>query len=172
MEAGARSARLRSLTVSPALFEWFAYAAVAALFLIVVSGATVRLTETLNVAGVGYNLWGEDSVQFPRAAAAGLSLRPLPQLTATVDAVWTLDNDADTKTGRYGGGLEYFATGKNGQLGYPLRAGVVHDNEEGFFCRRRGEPRRVVLRKRIGCQRIEIILIEHTAIRMLPAAAM
>jgi len=90
-------------------------------------GATIRLTDTLNIAGVGYNLWGEDSLQFPRAAAAGLSLRPLPQLNATVDAVWTLDNDADTKTGRYGGGLEYFASGKHGQLGYPIRAGVVHD---------------------------------------------
>ena len=31
MEAGARSTRLRSLTVSPVVFEWFAYAALAAL---------------------------------------------------------------------------------------------------------------------------------------------
>ena len=53
MEAGARSARLRSLTVSPALFEWFAYAALAALFLIVVSGATVRLTGS----GLGCENW-------------------------------------------------------------------------------------------------------------------
>ena len=53
MEAGARSERLRSLTVSPALFEWFAYAALAALFLIVVSGATVRLTGS----GLGCENW-------------------------------------------------------------------------------------------------------------------
>lgn len=53
MEAGARSARLRSLTVSPALFEWFAYAALTALFLIVVSGATVRLTGS----GLGCENW-------------------------------------------------------------------------------------------------------------------
>ena len=53
MEAGARSARLRSLTVSPAAFEWFAYAALAALFLIVVSGATVRLTGS----GLGCENW-------------------------------------------------------------------------------------------------------------------
>jgi heme a synthase len=53
MEAGARSARLRSLTVSPALFEWFAYGALAALFLIVVSGATVRLTGS----GLGCENW-------------------------------------------------------------------------------------------------------------------
>ena len=53
MEAGARTERLRSLTVSPAAFEWFAYAAFAALFLIVVSGATVRLTGS----GLGCENW-------------------------------------------------------------------------------------------------------------------
>lgn len=53
MEAGARTARLRSLTVSPAAFAWFAYAALAALFLIVVSGATVRLTGS----GLGCQDW-------------------------------------------------------------------------------------------------------------------
>jgi cytochrome c oxidase assembly protein subunit 15 len=53
MEAGARPARLRSLTVTPAAFEWFAYAALAALFLIVVSGATVRLTGS----GLGCENW-------------------------------------------------------------------------------------------------------------------
>jgi cytochrome c oxidase assembly protein subunit 15 len=53
MEAGARSARLRSLTVSPAAFAWLAWAALAALFLIVVSGATVRLTGS----GLGCENW-------------------------------------------------------------------------------------------------------------------
>ncbi len=53
MEAGARTERLRSLTVSPVTFEWFAYAALAALFLIVVSGATVRLTGS----GLGCENW-------------------------------------------------------------------------------------------------------------------
>ena len=53
MEAGARAARLRSLTVSPPSFEWFSYAALAALFLIVVSGATVRLTGS----GLGCENW-------------------------------------------------------------------------------------------------------------------
>ena len=53
MEAGARTERLRSLTVSRAAFEWFAYAAFAALFLIVVSGATVRLTGS----GLGCENW-------------------------------------------------------------------------------------------------------------------
>jgi cytochrome c oxidase assembly protein subunit 15 len=53
MEAGARSTRLRSLTISPAAFEWFAWAAFATLFLIVVSGATVRLTGS----GLGCENW-------------------------------------------------------------------------------------------------------------------
>ena len=53
MEAGARTDRLRSLTVSPSAFAWFAYAALAALFLIVVSGATVRLTGS----GLGCENW-------------------------------------------------------------------------------------------------------------------
>jgi heme a synthase len=53
MEAGARPARLRSFAVSPAAFAWFAYAALAALFLIVVSGATVRLTGS----GLGCENW-------------------------------------------------------------------------------------------------------------------
>ncbi len=90
-------------------------------------GATVKLSDMLNVAAVGYNLWGEESAQFPRAVAGGLMLHPYPAVTASFDAVFTLDADADTKTGRYGGGLEYFASGKNGQLGYPLRAGFIHD---------------------------------------------
>jgi cytochrome c oxidase assembly protein subunit 15 len=53
MEAGARSARLRSLTVSPTTFAWLSYAALTALFLIVVSGATVRLTGS----GLGCENW-------------------------------------------------------------------------------------------------------------------
>ena len=53
MEAGARTARLRSLTLSPAAFTRFAFAALAALFLIVVSGATVRLTGS----GLGCENW-------------------------------------------------------------------------------------------------------------------
>ncbi|MGH3023401.1 MAG: COX15/CtaA family protein [Gaiellaceae bacterium] len=53
MEAGARTTRLRSLTVSPAYFEWLAWAALTALFLIVVSGATVRLTGS----GLGCENW-------------------------------------------------------------------------------------------------------------------
>ncbi|HSK17408.1 MAG TPA: COX15/CtaA family protein [Gaiellaceae bacterium] len=53
MEAGARTARLRSLTISPATFEWLAWAALAMLWLIVLSGATVRLTGS----GLGCENW-------------------------------------------------------------------------------------------------------------------
>jgi len=54
--------------------------------------------------------------------------RPVPQLTASFDARWRLQGD---KTARYGGGLEYFFSGQNGQNGYPIRAGVLHDNGLG-----------------------------------------
>lgn len=57
MEAGARGARgrarARAFSVSPTTFAWLAYAALAALFLIVVSGATVRLTGS----GLGCENW-------------------------------------------------------------------------------------------------------------------
>jgi hypothetical protein len=90
-------------------------------------GSTVRLTETANLAVVGYNLWGAESAQFPRGVGAGFLIRPTPALAASFDAVWNLDVPEDESTGRYGGGLEYFLTGKNGMVGYPLRAGAVHD---------------------------------------------
>jgi heme a synthase len=55
MEVGARSfrTRARALTVSPSLFRRLVGAALAALFLIVVSGATVRLTGS----GLGCENW-------------------------------------------------------------------------------------------------------------------
>lgn len=88
-------------------------------------GATVRLSDIINVAAVGYNLWGAESPDFPRAVGGGMMLRPLPSLTASFDAVWNLD--ADDGTGRYGGGLSYFFSGAGGQQGYPIRLGALHD---------------------------------------------
>jgi hypothetical protein len=90
-------------------------------------GSTVRITETANLAVVGYNLWGAESAQFPRGVAAGLLLRPTPALSASFDAVWNLDALEDASTGRYGGGLEYFLSSNNGMVGYPLRVGGLHD---------------------------------------------
>jgi hypothetical protein len=88
-------------------------------------GATARLGDRVNLGVVGYNLYGEDSVQYPRAIGAGALVRPLAALSLSADGVWNLD--ADDSTGRYGGGLEYFFSGSNGQSGYPIRGGAVHD---------------------------------------------
>ncbi|HTJ45829.1 MAG TPA: hypothetical protein VL463_27185 [Kofleriaceae bacterium] len=88
-------------------------------------GATFKLNEYVNVAVVGYDLWGERSTQFPRAVGSGAMVRPIPQLTMAFDALWNLD--ATGKTGRFGGGAEYFLSSQEGQMGYPLRVGAVKD---------------------------------------------
>ena len=88
-------------------------------------GTTLKLNDYVNLAVVGYDLWGEKSTQFPRAVGAGALARPVPSLTLAFDALWSLD--ATGKTGRYGGGAEYFISGDHGQMGYPLRLGAVHD---------------------------------------------
>ena len=94
-------------------------------------GATVKLTEQLNLAVVGYDLWGTGNAAMPRSLGAGVSFRPSPQVVAAFDARWNLEADGDT--GRYGGGLEYFVTTEGGQSGYPLRVGAVHDVTGGTF---------------------------------------
>jgi hypothetical protein len=86
-------------------------------------GGTVRLTETINLGVVGYNLFGDTSTQFPRAFAVGAKTRPIPALTASFDALWNLDREG--KNGRYGGGLEYFVSSND--KGYPIRIGGLHD---------------------------------------------
>ncbi len=89
-------------------------------------GATARVTDILNLGVTGYNLIGADSVDFPRAVGGGVLVRPIPSLTASFDTRWRLeDND---HTARYGGGLEYFLATQHGQTGFPIRAGVLHDN--------------------------------------------
>jgi hypothetical protein len=90
-------------------------------------GTTLRLTETANLAVVGYNLWGADSPQFPRGVGAGALVRPTAPLSLSFDAVWDLDRPDGEPTGRYGGGLEYFFSAKHGQQGYPVRLGALHD---------------------------------------------
>ena len=88
-------------------------------------GATGRVSETFSLGAVGYNLFGADSVNFPRAVGGGTVLRPVPQLALSVDGLWDLDAE-DTK-GRYGGGAEYFVSARKGQLGVPLRLGGAYD---------------------------------------------
>lgn len=94
-------------------------------------GAVVRLTDQLNLAVVGSNLWGTENTAISRTVATGATFRPSPQVVAAFDARWNLDTDGDT--GRYGGGLEYFVTTAGGQNGYPLRVGAVHDVVDGTF---------------------------------------
>jgi hypothetical protein len=89
-------------------------------------GLIARLTPDLNLGVGAYNLFGSDAVQFPRALGGGMQAHLLPQLALSFDARWRLlDND---HTARYGGGAEYFISTSNGQTGFPIRAGVLHDN--------------------------------------------
>jgi len=90
-------------------------------------GTTVRVAPMVNLGAVGYNVLGADSLQYPRAIGAGLMVRPVELFSATFDAVWNLDHAEGTSTGRYGGGLEYFLSTRNGQVGYPFRIGALHD---------------------------------------------
>lgn len=89
-------------------------------------GASAQLAPSLNLGIAGYNVFNTDTPEFPRAIGGGVLARPLQSLTVSFDARWRLlDND---KTARYGGGAEYFVSTSNGQTGFPIRAGVLHDN--------------------------------------------
>ena len=88
-------------------------------------GGVARLTDMINIGVVGYNLYGEESSQYPRAIGGGAAIRPVAPLSISFDGLWNLDTD--DSTGRYGGGLEWFFSGSGGQTGYPVRAGAVHD---------------------------------------------
>jgi hypothetical protein len=92
------------------------------------AGVTVRASESISAAVVGYNLLAEDSAQYPMAVGAGIALRPLQQLSIGADGVWNLDLPEGQSTGRYGGGIEYFFQTADRQSGYPLRLGAVYDN--------------------------------------------
>jgi hypothetical protein len=90
-------------------------------------GATVRLTNLINIGASMQNLWAtEDSDQFPRAVGGGVYVRPISSLALSFDARWKLDG-AD-RSARYGGGAELFLHSNNGQSGYPLRVGALRDN--------------------------------------------
>ena len=89
-------------------------------------GATAQLGGTLSLGLAGYNLVGETSSQFPRAVGGGVLARPLPSFSISFDARWRLVDNAHSA--RYGGGAEYFVSTQNGQTGFPIRAGVLHDN--------------------------------------------
>ena len=89
-------------------------------------GATFRISELVNIGATGYNLWGADSPEFPRAVGGGVLARPLQILALSFDARWKLEGD--DKSARYGGGAELFLRPSNGQSGFPIRAGALRDN--------------------------------------------
>jgi hypothetical protein len=88
-------------------------------------GATVRMTNMINVGISAQNLYAQEkSPQFPRAVGGGILARPMGSLALSFDARWKLDGET---AARYGGGLEYFLRAK--QTGIPLRFGALHDNQ-------------------------------------------
>ncbi|HUS30326.1 MAG TPA: hypothetical protein VMZ53_17580 [Kofleriaceae bacterium] len=89
-------------------------------------GMTLRLTDLVNVGVAGYNLLGKESTEFNRAVGTGVMARPIPTLSVSFDARWKLEDNDHTM--RYGGGAELFMRTGNGQTGFPLRAGALHDN--------------------------------------------
>jgi hypothetical protein len=92
-------------------------------------GATVRLTPVLSLGVAGYNLWGESSVQFPRAAGGGVFAHPIPILAISFDARWHLDGNQHPA--RFGGGAELLLRTATGQTAFPIRAGALHDSGLG-----------------------------------------
>lgn len=90
------------------------------------AGATVRLTELINVGISGQNLLStEKSAWFPRAVGGGIQARPIPILALSFDSRWKTNGGG----ARYGGGAELFIRG--GSMGFPVRLGGVHDNGLG-----------------------------------------
>lgn len=90
-------------------------------------GATFRITPLINAGVAGYNLLGTTSVDFPRAVGGGVSARPIPMLALNFDARWRLSGPENGA--RYGGGAELFLSTKQGQTGFPIRLGALHDND-------------------------------------------
>jgi hypothetical protein len=89
-------------------------------------GATVRLTELINLGVAGQNLWGnEGSGQFPRAIGGGLLARPTQSIALSFDSRWKTDGAG----ARYGGGGEWFI--RTGRNGVPIRIGGLHDSGLG-----------------------------------------
>ncbi len=89
-------------------------------------GATVRVTQIVNLGVSVQNLWAsEESPQFPRAVGGGFHARPLQMLALGFDMRWKLDGE--DRSARYGGGAELFL--RSGRpIGFPIRVGGLRDN--------------------------------------------
>jgi hypothetical protein len=91
-------------------------------------GATVRLTELVNLGVAAHNLLAtEESPRFPRAIGGGFLARPIPSLALGFDMRWKLDEG--DRSARYGGGAELFLR-SGSSLGFPIRVGGLRDNGE------------------------------------------
>jgi hypothetical protein len=93
-------------------------------------GLDYRIANAISIGGAIYNAFGTDSPEFKRAAGGGILARPVQILALSFDARWMLQ-DGDRSI-RYGGGAELFLRNDDGQIGIPLRAGVLHDNSLGI----------------------------------------
>lgn len=98
------------------------------------AGLIFTPTPSLRVAAVGHNLLGSDSIAYPRGLGSGITFTPAEQLSISVDGLWNLELE-DTKTGRFGGGIEYLFTGQNALSAYPIRIGGVFDraSDNGYL---------------------------------------
>jgi hypothetical protein len=93
-------------------------------------GATLRLTDLINLGVSAQNLWESSSTpEFPRAVGGGLYAHLASVLALSFDARWKLDGN--DRSARFGGGGELFLTGNHSQSGYPIRVGALHDNALG-----------------------------------------
>lgn len=93
-------------------------------------GLDYRVASAISIGAAIYNAFGTDSPEFKRAAGGGILARPTQILALSFDARWMLQ-DGDRSI-RYGGGAELFLRNDDGQIGIPLRAGVLHDNSLGI----------------------------------------
>ncbi len=92
-------------------------------------------SPSLNIAGVGYNVIGTEATQYPRGIGTGIMLRPgQGAFGISADALWNLDADKGQRSGRFGGGAEYFLKTAAGAA-YPIRVGGVFDaaSDRGFL---------------------------------------
>lgn len=90
------------------------------------AGLTAHLGSMLSVGATGYNLIGP-STEMPRALGGGVYLKPVQMLTLAFDSRWLIFQG--DRSARYGGGANLMLSSGSGQMGVPITAGVLHDND-------------------------------------------